>query len=138
MKIEEVKALQLQARKSGNKQAASLYTLVMGEYDTAKKAGRYDSDEVDQIARKLIKSNTQMIDSLEAIGLDSQKEQYENELLNDMLPKMASTEEIQNLLSETSYSTIPEALAALSNKFGNNFDKKSAVKIIQLTLSPYV
>jgi len=131
MKIEEVKALQLQARKSGNKQVASLYTLVMGEYDTAKKAGRYDSDEVDQIVQKLIKSNSQMIESLVSVGLDYSKEQYENELLNKMLPKMASVEEIQNLLSETIYSTIPEALKVLNEKFGTAFDKKVAVDLIK-------
>lgn len=131
MKIEEVKALQLQARKSGKKQAASLYTLVMGEYDTAKKAGRYDSDEVDQIVQKLIKSNTQMIENLTSLGFDSLKEQYENELLNNMLPKMASVEEIQNLLSETIYSTIPEALKVLNEKFGTAFDKKVAVDLIK-------
>lgn len=131
MKIEEVKALQLQARKSGDKQAASLYTLVMGEYDTAKKAGRYDSDEVDQIVQKLIKSNNQMIESLVSVGLDCSKEQYENELLNKMLPKMASVEEIQNLLSETIYSTIPEALKVLNEKFGTAFDKKVAVDLIK-------
>lgn len=131
MKIEEVKALQLQARKSGNKQAASLYTLVMGEYDTAKKAGRHDSDEVDQIVQKLVKSHTQMIDSLESLGLDSSKEQYENELLNKMLPKMASVEEIQNLLSETIYSSIPEALKVLNEKFGTAFDKKVSVDLIK-------
>lgn len=135
MKIEEVKSLQLQARKSGNKQAASLYTLIMGEYDTAKKAGRYDSDEVDQIVQKLVKSNTQMIDSLNSVGLDSSKEQYENELLSKMLPQMASIQEIEDTLAQISYSTIPEALKVLTDKFGSAFDKKSAVKLIQKSLT---
>ena len=134
MKIEEVKALQLQARKSKNKVAAALYTLVMGEYDTSKKAGRYDSDEVDQIVRKLIKSNEQTIDSLASVGLDSSKEQHENELLCKMLPQMPSTEEIQTLLSETMYSSIPEAMTALTNKFGSNFDKKVAIDLIKKSL----
>lgn len=135
MKIEEVKALQLQARKSGNKQASSLYTLVMGEYDTAKKAGRYDSGEVDQIVQKLIKSNTIMIDSLSSVGLDSSKEQYENELLSKMLPQMTSVQEIEDTLAKVSYSTISEALKVLTDKFGSAFDKKSAVKLIQKSLT---
>jgi len=123
MNIENVKALQIEARKAKDTVKANILTLVIGEYETLNKRG--SGAGVVQIAKKLIKANE---DSLSHKG-DDETLKKENEVLDSLVPKQMSEKELRDVIEDAKLLNIGQIMKMLNSEYKGQFDGKLASKI---------
>lgn len=123
MKIEEVKALQLEARKNRQTKEASLYGLILGEYETKKKRG--EAVDVVAVVKKMIKSN---LDTARMSGPTDELEE-ELHLLNCLLPKQLTRDEVVDIVEDMKLESIGQIMAALNKEYSSLIDNRMASEV---------
>ena len=110
----------------------AILTLLVGELETSlKREGKVVADATDEavvaVIKKLIKSNNEVIGLYGELG--SAKFIRENKVLSGYLPKQMTEEELTAALENIMFSSVGEAIKALSESFPGKFDKAMASKI---------
>lgn len=100
MIVDDLKSKAQASLKAGRKDEAALYRLVIGQ---SQQLDKCTDDNVNSIIRKLIKSNTETIESIKEFPeRDGQRQILFNEnlLLSALLPPSISTDDIVNFIKE--------------------------------------
>ena len=122
MNIAELKKMRMDATRNKDKIAASILTLVLGEYQTKEKRG--DVPDLVSIAQKLIKSNTETM----ALRPD-EKLVTENVVLALLLPKQMTEVELREAIIVSGAVNMGMVMKYLGANHANQYDKKLASKI---------
>ena len=109
----------------------SILTLLVGELDTASKRGEVvDDKRVEEVIRKLIKSNDQTIAKLqeskdEAVKLKAEKLVQENAVLQVFLPQVMDEATVRAHIV-ASGATDMKGIMGYMKQFGDTYDSKMA------------
>jgi len=135
----------MEARKSRDTVTANLLTTVISEAKmVGKNAGNREptEEEVTAVVKKFLKGINESITFLEKDNRDADKEKTEKKILESYLPEPLSEEdlkkaieEIISTLSEKSPKMMGQVMAALKEKYPNQFDGKVASGLAKTLLS---
>ncbi|MES0490870.1 MAG: GatB/YqeY domain-containing protein [Leptospirales bacterium] len=143
--FEKMQKDNMEARKSRDTVTANLLTTVISEAKmVGKDAGNREpsEDEVSAIVKKFLKGINESITLLEKDNRDTEKEKVEKKILTSYLPEPLSEEDLKKAIEEI-ISTLPEkspkmmgqVMAALKEKYPNQFDGKVASGLAKNLLS---
>lgn len=127
--LKKIKSDLLKARKEGDKQKASVLRTLVGEFDRQESRNITDADVVSVLIKfkkglgEVLKYGSEVAKSEASMELD---------IINAYLPKEATNEDLENLLSETNPSNPGEwnkALSEFQSKTGLSVDKAKAFKL---------
>lgn len=138
--MEQVKVKQLQARKSRSADDVAFYSTLLSEIvSVGKKQNRESTnDEAIDVVKKFLKGANEVIEHLEKIQTSPgqvennealAKYKLEKCLFEELLPKMATAEEIRNeivSLKQNGASNVGAIMKGLKEKFGASLDGKLA------------
>lgn len=131
MNIQEVKKMRMNAKKDKDQVAANILTLVVGEFETQEKRG--EQPDVVQIATKLRKSNSEVLDLMkghrEVNGSQIKKLTEENIVLENLLPKQLTDDELRDIISNSGANNIGMVMKFLGENYANQYDKKLASQL---------
>jgi uncharacterized protein YqeY len=124
-----VKRMRLDARKAKNTVAATVLGVLIGELDKASEKARSQSKEftdTDTIGfvKKLIQSNNETLKHRVYPALIE-----ENEILEGLLPKQLSEDQIRTIIATNELSGVPAVMQFLGSNYPGQFDRALAASI---------
>lgn len=124
-----VKRMRLDARKAKNTVAATVLGVLIGELDKASEKARSQSREftdTDTIGfvKKLIQSNNETLKHRVYPALIE-----ENEILEGLLPKQLSEDQIRTIIATNELSGVPAVMQFLGSNYPGQFDRALAASI---------
>lgn len=131
MIIDKIKDLQLIARKQKNAIETSLLTVLLSDMLKVGKDNRNSSpteDECVSILKKSLKTINETL-SLDISQENKDKLSLEKTIIEVLLPKQASSEEIQLILTNNISMSKQDFFKVLKESFGQNFDATLANSI---------
>ena len=145
MLLEQLNKDSLDARKSKDTLKANLLVTLISEAKMiGKNAGNREPNEqeVTDVIKKFLKGINDTISILEKESRDCSKEKMEKEILDSYLPKQMSEADLEKAVNEI-VETLPEkslkmmgkVMAALKEKYPNQYDGKIASSVVKNILS---
>lgn len=124
-----VKRMRLDARKAKNTVAATVLGVLIGELDKASEKARSQSKDftdTDTIGfvKKLIQSNNETLKHRVYPALIE-----ENEILEGLLPKQLSEDQIRTIIATNELSGVPAVMQFLGSNYPGQFDRALAASI---------
>jgi uncharacterized protein YqeY len=131
MDITQIKAMRMTAKRERNKVTASILTLVLGEYETKEKRG--ETPDIIQIAKKLIKSNTETM-----AARPDEKLVAENAVLIQLLPKQMTEDQLVKAIQASQAPNMYMVMKYLGTHHANTYDNKLASKLAKGILAKLI
>lgn len=127
--ISKIKEKQINARKSGSKEASLLTTLLGEATAVGKNAGNRETNDAEVIAvvKKFIKNIDETITALSSRNQDASAFIAEKTVLEEFLPKQLSEDELKKIA--IGRSNMPDFMKYLKEKFNGQYDGKLASSV---------
>ena len=127
--IAQIKEKQINARKSGNKEASLLTTLLGEASAVGKNAGNRETTDAEVVAvvKKFIKNIDETISALSSRNQDPSAFVAEKKVLEEFLPKQLSEDELKKIAA--SRSGMPDFMKYLKEQFNGQYDGKLASSV---------
>lgn len=130
--MDTLKVKQLEARKAGQTQAASLYTTLLGEAAmVGKNAGNRDTTDAEVVAvvQKFLKNIAETIQALTTRGQPVDAQKAEQELLKVFLPQQLTELELVDLAKTNQSLGMPGFMRMLKENYSGRYDGKLASQV---------
>ncbi len=127
--IAQIKEKQINARKSGSKEASLLTTLLGEASAVGKNAGNRETTDAEVVAvvKKFIKNIDETISALSSRNQDSSAFVAEKKVLEEFLPKQLSEDELKKIAAGRS--SMPDFMKYLKEQFNGQYDGKLASSV---------
>ncbi len=127
--IAQIKEKQINARKSGSKEASLLTTLLGEAAAVGKNAGNRETTDAEVVAvvKKFIKNIDETISALSSRNQDSSAFVAEKKVLEEFLPKQLSEDELKKIAAGRS--SMPDFMKYLKEQFNGQYDGKLASSV---------
>lgn len=138
MIIEEIKKANIEAMKSKDSRARSIYSVIMNKHLLATVDARTNGKEVDdadmvRIIQKTIKELEEERDNYKMVGNSEEVEniEYQKSLIEKYLPQMLSEAEIKAIIDTLEDKTVPSVMRHFKTNYNGKVDMKTVSVVLK-------
>ena len=138
MIIDEIKTANIEAMKSKDSRARSIYSVIMNKHLMATVDARTNGKEVEdadmvRIIQKTIKELEEERDNYKMVGNLEEVEniEYQKSLIEKYLPQMLSEDEIKAIIDTLEDKTVPSVMRHFKTNYNGKCDMKTVSTVLK-------